>query len=131
MSSSFRSSSKWSVRARRAQGDSRKSAAVRAVRRAWVPKPAEIKNPALIRTLAEMQRAGAAFLIADLKLALTMLDTANFLSASKRVRGYQNARNAFDAALRYQSRLKLTIKERAAIESLGAEVKARLDKEGY
>jgi hypothetical protein len=77
-----------------------------------------------------MQRAGAAYLIADLKLALTMLDTADLLSTAKRARGYDNARSAYDAVLRFRRRLKLTAKERDVIDDLTANLRARLDKEG-
>jgi hypothetical protein len=76
-----------------------------------------------------MQRAGAAYLIADLKLALTMLDTADLLSGAKRARGYDNARCAYDAVFRFRVRLKLTAEERAVIDALSANLKARLDKE--
>jgi hypothetical protein len=89
----------------------------------------ESNKPDIIKSIAEMHRAGAAFLIADLRLALTMLDTADLLAEEKRAWGYQNARCAYQAVSTFQARLKLTAPERTAIDDLRAVLKNRLDKQ--
>jgi hypothetical protein len=79
-----------------------------------------------ITSAEEMQRAGAAFLIADLKLALTMLDDAALLSAVKKTRAYSNAANAYQSAIKYCSQLTLTPKEAVAIDVLQEQLKRAL-----
>jgi hypothetical protein len=76
-----------------------------------------------------MQRAGAAFLMADLKLALTMLESAALLSVEKRARAHSNATSAYRNALKSCSRLTLTPKESVAIDELQEQLKCRLDRQ--
>lgn len=78
-------------------------------------------------SIRELERAGAAYLIADLKLALTLLDTAELLMGEKRAKSYENARSAYLAATKYRLQLKFSALERATINRLMSLIKARLE----
>jgi len=74
----------------------------------------------------EMLRAAVAFLIADLKTALTMLDDAALLSAVKKSRAYSNAASAYQNALEACSQLTLTPKQAMALDELQEQLKRAL-----
>ena len=74
-----------------------------------------------------MYRAGAAFLITDLRLALDMLDSADRLKTKEWARSYNNATNAYNTVLECRSRLDLTVSENAAIDALLKRLKRRLE----
>ena len=80
----------------------------------------------IISSILEMQSAGAAFLITDLKLALTMLDAAELLSTRKRACCYQNARSAYEAVVLLRPHVRPSHQEREVLDRLEATLKARL-----
>jgi hypothetical protein len=82
-----------------------------------------------ISSLSEMHRAGAAFLIADLKLSLTLLSAVEYLNIEKRALNYQNARCAYQSVNRIRRRIALTARERQLIDELLTRLEARIGTE--
>ena len=80
-----------------------------------------------ISSTEEMYRAGAAFLITDLRLALEMLDSANHLNTKAWARSYTNATNAYNTVLEFRSGLDLTLSESETLDALLMRLKGRLD----
>ncbi len=80
------------------------------------------------RTIFDAHRMGAAFLLADLDLAMTFLDVAATSDKRKSSqRNQKNARTAYDTVLRFLPRLSLTAVETSAIHEKVSALRIRLE----
>jgi hypothetical protein len=77
----------------------------------------------------EMHRASVVFLVADLRLALTMLEGPDLGTRDRRARTYQNAASAYQSVLCCRTRLHLTAEENVTLDELMMRVKHLLDAE--
>jgi len=75
----------------------------------------------------ELLRASAAFLIADLKRALALLETASLCGIERLSLAYSNAESAYRSVLGCRSRLRLNAAESAVLDELLLRIKWTLD----
>lgn len=78
--------------------------------------------------LDQAERTGAAFLITDLEVAMTLIRIASNAAedSEKRIRNRANARHAYDAVSRISSHAVLTDEERQDVDEKLAELRSAL-----
>ena len=79
------------------------------------------------RSLGQIERTGATFLVTDLDLAMTM--TRDAASSEKRNRNLANARHAYDDVSRISHHASLTDNERQNVDDKLAELRSALEQQ--
>lgn len=83
------------------------------------------------KTLSDAHQTGITFLIVDLEVAFTFLDTADASQQQETVeRCHRSARTAYDTVLGFAKRLHLNESEREAVESKLNALRGRLERTG-